>query len=97
PVTTSALRGFDDDVQRAGAVKPRFLGARTVEVTRIVGTVSQEVDLGIDFRPLRKRAAAEDRHRQVLRAMEHRAEQMPPVDLYKLGYGYYVFSGHSQV
>src|SRR4051812_23494046 len=34
---------------------------------------------------------------QVLKAMDQRAEQMPPVELYKLGYGYYVFSGHAQV
>jgi hypothetical protein len=29
--------------------------------------------------------------------MAERPESLPPVGLYKLGYGYYVFSGHTQV
>jgi nucleotide-binding universal stress UspA family protein len=92
-----ALRRFDDDLQRSGAAAPRFLGPRTVDLMRVVGAVTRAADLGSDFRPLRKRPEEETHYRQVLKAMEQRPEQVPPVELYKLGYGYYVFSGHAQV
>jgi len=92
-----ALRCFDDDVRRAGPLTPQPVGARTVEVARIIGAATRTADLDRDFRPRRRRASEEEHYAQVLKAMEQHPEQLPPVELYKLGYGYYVLNGHEQV
>ena len=91
-----APRRFDEDAAHAGPLAPYVLGERTVEVSRIVGTVAP-LSLGQDFRPLRRSAGQDARHRGTLKLMAEQPERLPPVGLYKLGYGYYVFSGHSQV
>lgn len=90
------LRSFDDDAARAGPLRRRALGVRTVEVGRIIGTVGRVRELGPDFRPLRKRKGDEDRLRSIMRAMEA-GKTLPPLELYKLGFGYYILDGHHRV
>ena len=90
------LRRFDEDAAHAGPLAPYVLGQRTVEVSRIVGSVAR-LALGPDFRPLRRSAGQDARHRGTLKLMSEQPERLPSVGLYKLGYGYYVFSGHAQV
>ncbi len=92
-----ALRRFDDDARLAGPLTPQPVGTRTVEVARIVGAVTRTAELDRDFRPRRRRVDEEAYYVQVRQAMEQRPEQLAPVELYKLGYGYYVLSGHEQV
>lgn len=94
-----ALRSFQDDVARAGPVRRRSLGMRLVEVPRIIGSVGRVRELGPDFRPLRpglRRRLDEDRFKAIRAALE-RGETLPPVELYKLGFGYYVLDGHHRV
>lgn len=91
-----AVRSFGDDAARAGALAPQPLGHRTVELARIVGSVGRPAELGANFRPLRPRQQDEQRYRRILQAME-RGDALPPVELYKLGYGYYVLDGHHRV
>jgi nucleotide-binding universal stress UspA family protein len=91
-----AVRSFPEDAARAGPLAPRSLGPRTVEVARIVGSVGRAAELGADFRPLKPNE--EDTHR--LRRLQEAADQgisLPLVELYKLGYGYYVLDGHHRV
>lgn len=90
------LRSFSDDAARAGPLRRRSLGLRTVEVGRIVGTVGRARELGPDFRPIRRRRDDEDRLARIRKAME-RGDNLPPVELYKLGFGYYVLDGHHRV
>jgi nucleotide-binding universal stress UspA family protein len=92
----TAVRSFADDAARAGPLAPRSLGARTVEVARIVGSVGRAHELGPDFRPLKRRPEDDARFRRLLEAMQG-ASAVPPVELYKLGYGYYVLDGHHRV
>jgi nucleotide-binding universal stress UspA family protein len=90
------LRSFDDDAARAGPLRRRSLGLRTVEVGRIIGTVGRVNELGPDFRPIRRRREDEERFERIRAAMEA-GEPLPPPELYKLGFGYYVLDGHHRV
>jgi nucleotide-binding universal stress UspA family protein len=90
------LRSFADDAARAGPLRRRSIGLRTVEVGRIVGTVGRAHELGPDFRPLRRRKNDEERLNRIKKVLE-RGEALPPIELYKLGFGYYVLDGHHRV
>ena len=90
------VRSFGDDAAKAGPLAPRSLGARTVEVARIVGSVGRPGELGVDFRPLKPNDDDDNRHKRLLQGLE-RGALIPPIELYKLGYGYYVLDGHHRV
>ena len=92
----TALRRFDADAARCGPLAPYVLGTRTVELSRVVGSVPA-LHLRRDFRLHTSREADTERHDRLTRLMAERPEQLTPPDLYKLGYGYYVFTGHAQV
>jgi hypothetical protein len=67
-----------------------------VEIARIIGSVGRASELGADFRPLHRRSQDDSRYQRIHDAME-RGESLPPVELYKLGYGYYVLDGNHRV
>jgi nucleotide-binding universal stress UspA family protein len=92
------LRCFNEDAERAGVLVQRHLGVRTIEVARIVGSVDRCTELGMDFRPptKRRRRHDDDRYNRVRRALEG-SSSMPAIDVYKLGFGYYVLDGHHRV
>ena len=90
------LRNFADDAARAGPLRRRSLGLRTVEVGRIIGTVGRAHELGPDFRPLQRRKSDEERFNRIKKVLES-GDNLPPVELYKLGFGYYVLDGHHRV
>src|SRR5581483_6097056 len=90
------IRSFADDAARAGPLRRRSLGVRTVEVGRIIGSVGRDRELGADFRPTTRTRADQERQDRIMKAMEA-GEGLPPVELYKLGFGYYVLDGHHRV
>ena len=91
------LRSFDEDATRAGPLRRRSLGVRQVEVGRIIGSVGRARELGSDFRPRKRRpATAKGRFERIRDAMAA-GEILPPVELYKLGFGYYVLDGNHRV
>lgn len=98
PLERHPLRCFHEDADRAGVLVQRDLGVRTVEVARIVGSVDRCHELAADFRPplRRRRRHDEERYRRVRRAIQADV-QMPVIELYKLGFGYYVLDGHHRV
>src|SRR5262249_18970667 len=71
-------------------------GMRTVEIARIVGSVGRAEDLDENFRSLNKARAEEARFQRILDLMTG-GRSLPPVVLYKLGYGYYVLDGNHRV
>lgn len=75
---------------------PREVGQRVVEMSRIVGSATRVHELDARFRLLHSSAGDEERHRGLLAAMV-RGDDMPPVELYKYGFGYYVRDGHHRV
>src|SRR5438309_1178658 len=89
------LRCFHEDAERAGVLVRRDLGIRTIEVARIVGSVDRCQELGADFRPpvRRRRRTDEERYMRVRRALDADVF-MPIIEVYKLGFGYYVLDGH---
>jgi nucleotide-binding universal stress UspA family protein len=98
PRRARALRNFHEDAERAGVLVQRSLGLRTIEVSRIVGSVGRSDQLGSDFRPppRRRQGPDADRFNHIKRATQAGAE-MPPIDVYKLGFGYYVLDGHHRL
>jgi nucleotide-binding universal stress UspA family protein len=92
------LRSFQEDADRAGVLTQRKLGIRTIETSRIVGSVGRSLELGPDFRPAqrKRRRPDEDRFRRIQVAMDE-GQEMPSIDVYKLGFGYYVLDGHHRL
>jgi nucleotide-binding universal stress UspA family protein len=61
----SAVRSFAEDAARSGPVVPRPLGARTVEIARIIGRVGRAAELDARFRPQAHRRSDEQRFERV--------------------------------
>jgi nucleotide-binding universal stress UspA family protein len=92
------LRCFHEDAERAGVLVQRSLGIRTIELARIVGSVNRCTELGRDFRPLaRSRRKHDDDRLNSIRRLSESADEMPAIDVYKLGFGYYILDGHHRV
>ena len=96
-----AIRSFTDDATRAGLLVPRMIGLRTVALARIIGSVGKADELGPDFRSARRSSLETQRYDSVrgrsAGTMNDEPTVLAPVDLYKLGYGYYVLDGHRRV
>jgi len=95
---TQGLRSFKEAAERVGPLTRRLPRLEIVDVTQIVGSVGRARELDADFRPPRnaRRRGDEDRLRRVRTAIEA-GKGLPPIDLYKLGSGYYVLDGHHRV
>jgi hypothetical protein len=96
-----ALRFRDDplpsfeDVRRSLRAYNRVRrGTRVVEVDRIVGSVGRQKDFDRSFMPLR--ASVGERWRRIDLAYL-RSEDLPPVELYKIGEDYFVLDGNHRV
>jgi hypothetical protein len=91
------VRSFEEDARHYGPLNRRPLGLRPIPLDRIVGSVGRARELGPDFRPIggwkHRRAMRYERVRDALK----RGQTLPPVELYKLGYNYYVVDGHHRV
>ncbi|HET7767852.1 MAG TPA: universal stress protein [Chloroflexota bacterium] len=90
------VRHFDADVARAGPAVPHPLSARTIEVARIVGSVGRAGGVDDRFHDRRGGPRGAARYGRLLEVVE-RGGSLPPVDLYKLGSGYYLLDGHRRV
>lgn len=96
PEPEPEVRSFDEDAVRAGPVAPRILGLRTVDVARIVGSVGRAHHLDAQFRSAGPDRHEEGRFNAIVGALQS-GKVLPPVELYKLGYGYYVLDGNHRV
>jgi hypothetical protein len=92
----SPIRSFDADAERRGPLARWVLGLRTVEVSRIVGSVGRAAELDLSFRTSNRSPAERERYERVLRGLRGDAS-LPPVVLYKLGAAYYVLDGNHRV
>jgi nucleotide-binding universal stress UspA family protein len=98
PAAAPPLLSFDTAASRAGALRRRPPQLQSVEVARIVGSVGRVAELGADFRPARRaRRGIDEQRLDRLRAAMAQQQRVPPVDLYQLGFGYYVLDGHHRV
>lgn len=91
---SNQLLSFDEVKSALGAVSQVYLGMRTVEVSKIVGSVGRHRDFDRAFLP--SKGGAGDRWKKIDQMM-HRAEELPPVSLYKIGDAYFVQDGNHRV
>jgi nucleotide-binding universal stress UspA family protein len=97
-VPALAIRSFTADAERAGLLAPRTLGLRTVDVARIIGSVGRAGELDANFQLHPQSQATIHRYERVRAASAGETrEVLPPIEVYKLGYGYYVLDGHRRV
>jgi hypothetical protein len=85
---------FDNLRKIPGAVGRIHRGVRTVPVGQIGGSVGRCSEFDRDFMPAK--SSVQERWKRVDRAF-HRGEQLPPVNLYKVGSFYFVLDGHHRV
>jgi len=92
--TLNRLLSFDDVRSELLAYNRLYLGTRTVEVDKIVGSVGRRGDFDRAFLPAR--AGVGERWKRIDRAF-HRGQDLPPVELYKIRDDYFVLDGFHRV
>jgi hypothetical protein len=88
------LLAYDQVKEKLRIGGPIYRGIRTVEISRIVGSVNRYSDFDRAFLPTHNRIAARWQH--VDRAF-YEEISLPPVVLYKVGEVYFVVDGHHRV
>jgi len=91
---SNQLLSFDEVKGALGAVSQVYLGLREVPVSKIVGSVGRHRDFDRAFLPSKPDLGT--RWRRIDEIM-HRAEELPPVCLYKIGDAYFVQDGNHRV
>ncbi len=89
----ASLCAFDVVRTELGAKNRRYVGARTVELRRVVGSVGRWKEFDSGFMP---RRASEQRWKRVDLAFREGLD-LPPVVLYKIGDEYFVHDGNHRV
>jgi hypothetical protein len=88
------LLSFDDVLDVVQVTNERHLGLRVINVRDIIGTVGRHGDFDRDFLPLRR----ELKPRWIsIHEARYRGNPLPPVELVKLGDGYFVRDGHHRI
>ena len=91
------LVSLDDVLEAAGAEGRSYGGVQEIPVDKIVGSAAsgaKAVDFDPAFLPTTPRLR--DRWTRIYREMVEGAE-LPPIDVYRVGDGYYVIDGHHRV
>lgn len=91
--STRAL-SFDEVVEALGNLGERRLGLQLIPLDAIVGSVDKVRDFDRRFRPTSDKSRA--RWERIARASRI-GEEVPPIDVYKLGDHYFVRDGHHRV
>lgn len=91
---SNQLLSFDEVKSALGAVHQVYRGMRQVPVEKIVGSVGRHRDFDRAFLPSKSGMA--DRWKRIDQLM-HRAEELPPISLYKIGDAYFVQDGNHRV
>jgi uncharacterized ParB-like nuclease family protein len=88
---------LDSVLEAAGAEGRSFGGVQEIPIDRIVGTAASPAkasDFDPAFLPATRRLR--DRWTRVYTAMVE-GDELPPIDVYRVGEGYYVIDGHHRV
>jgi hypothetical protein len=91
---SNQLLSFDEVKSALGAIEQVYLGMRTVEVDKIVGSVGRHRDFDRAFLPSKGDLGVRWKR---IDEMMLRAEELPPVSLYKIGDAYFVRDGNHRV
>jgi hypothetical protein len=91
---SNRLLSFEEVKSTLGAFNQVHLGIQVVPVEKIVGSVGRHRDFDREFLP--SSAGVKQRWKKIDQAF-HRAEELPPVSLYKIGDAYFVRDGNHRV
>lgn len=91
---TARALSFDEVVEALGRRGERRLGLQLVPLDAIIGSVDKVRDFDRRFRPTSDKSRA--RWERIARASRV-GEEIPPIDVYKLGDYYFVRDGHHRV
>jgi len=94
PDDISEILPFDEVVAALGRTGERRLGLRVIELDTIVGSVDRVGDFDRWFRP--RSAISRERWERLDRA-RRRGENIPPIDVYRVGELHFVRDGHHRV
>ncbi len=92
---SNRLLSFEEVKSALGAVEQVYLGMRTVPVDKIVGSVGRHRDFDRAFLPSKGGDIA-TRWKKIDQMMR-KAEELPPISLYKIGDAYFVRDGNHRV
>ncbi len=87
------LLRLDDERRKLGTLVQSGGGLQPIEVDRIIGTVGRPCDFDRRFRP--RQPHLKKRLEMLLRAFPE--GNFPPIDVVRIGCGYYVVDGHHRV
>ncbi|CAN5614366.1 DUF4032 domain-containing protein [soil metagenome] len=91
---SNQLLSFEEVKKALGALNQVYLGMRTVELKKIVGSVGRHRDFDRAFLP--SKGGNSERWKKIDEMMR-RATELPPVSLYKIGDAYFVQDGNHRV
>ncbi|MDQ4106726.1 MAG: hypothetical protein M3157_06090 [Actinomycetota bacterium] len=91
---SNLLLSFDEVKRALGAVEQVYIGLRTVQVEKIIGSVGRHRDFDRAFLP--SKGDVGKRWKRI-DAMMRRTEELPPVSLYKIGDAYFVQDGNHRI
>ncbi|NMI00657.1 ParB N-terminal domain-containing protein [Pseudonocardia acidicola] len=94
PDDVSEILPFDEVVAALGRTGERPLGLRVIPLDSIVGSVDRTKDFDRYFRPRSQRTR--ERWERLARA-QRRGEEIPPIDVYRVGGLHFVRDGHHRV
>lgn len=94
PDDVDVMLPFDEVVDALGHAGERKLGRRVIRLDSIVGSVDRGRDFDRRFRPTSGRVR--QRWERLARA-SRRGEEIPPIDVYRVGELHFVIDGHHRV
>ncbi len=94
PDDVNLVLPFDEVVSALGYVGERYLGAKVIPLESIVGSVDRTRDFDRKFRPMSPRVRA---RWQRIAVAQRRGEEVPPIDVYRIGDLHFVRDGHHRV
>ena len=92
--SSNRLLSFEEVSSGLGTVGQVDLGVKAVPISKIVGSVGRHGDFDRAFLP--EKGHLDERWKRIDR-MLHRAGELPPVSLYKIGESYFVLDGNHRV
>jgi hypothetical protein len=92
--TYDLLLPFDEVVAALGRRGERDLGERVIDLDTIVGSVDRTTGFDRLFRPT---SAEVERRFQRINVAVRRGEEIPPIDVYRIGEVHFVIDGHHRV
>lgn len=90
------LSSFAEAVDKLQPYQTISLGLQDIPLKNIVGTVGRERDFTCGFFPRTNNTIGKERWRKIY-TLAVTGEGFPPVDVYKVGQGYFVEDGHHRV